>query len=376
MSGYGRVWLGFLAVIFHGASVLAAAVEFRDDFSSDELEAGWSFVREDASAHSLTDRPGYFRIDTERGAVSEGLPVNNLLLRPFLGDLILETRVEFNPERAQEFAGLVVFQDDANAVALGLVYAQGDRGVFRGVALLGVSGGVGSSQRPGAFYDAESTANPNVVYLRLLRSGDQFVAGYSADGVTYADIGSLSNPMADDVRVGLATANGDFPECGDDCDVSIPADFDFFQISTFSGSDGGSSGGVTLESVEIDGPDEVDGGSDAEFTLTATLSDGSSVDVTADADWTIAPPDLGSIDAGVLDAVGVTATSQVTLVASYTLLTSGGTVTKTDSVLVRISPASLGASGPRTCGPAMVPTALCITLGLLGRRTKTARKQQ
>jgi len=368
MRGGLRVGLVILTFIGEGASARAADVVFRDEFSATQLEAGWSFVREDPAAHSLTDRPDFFRIQTQRGAVSAGVPVANLLLRPISGDFIIETRVEFDPQRAQEFAGLAVYEDDANSVALGLVYAAGSRGVFRGIAMLGVSGGVGSSQRPGAFYDADSTADPNVVYLRLLRSGDQFVAGYSADGISYADIGSLTNPMADAVRVGLAAANGDYVDCGADCDLSIPADFDFFQISTFSGS-GGDAGGVVLESVQIDGPAEVVGGTQADFTLTATFSDGSTVDVTADAEWTLAPTNFGSVAGGAFDAAQVSATSQATLVAQYTQLTSGGAATDTDSILVRITPAS-GSGGPRACGAAFLPFGFCAALCLATKRKK------
>lgn len=372
-----RTFIGLLlmALTAFQASVLGAAVEFRDDFSSAELAAGWSFVREDASAHSLTDRPGFLRIDTQRGAGSNGGPIRNLLLRPQSGDFILETRLEFNPERAQQFAGLAVYADDANNVALGLVYAAGDRGIFRGIALLGVTDGQAASTRPGAFYDAESSENPNIVYLRLLRSGDQFVAGYSPDGVTYTDIGSVTNALPDDVQVGLAAANGDFEGCGDDCDVSIPADFDYFQISTFSGSDGGT-GGVTLESIELEGADEVDGGDSAEYTVTANFSDGTSVEVTGEALWTIAPAELGSIDAGAFEASDVAATSQVTLVASYTQLSSGGAMTRTDSLLIRITPPTSGPNGPRACGAAMLPITFLISLAWLDRRMKRPRNNR
>lgn len=356
-------------VALSSPSVHAADVRFRDDLSAAALESSWSFVREDASAYTLTDRPGFLRIQTQRGAVSDGVPVNNLLLRPATGDFILETKLEFNPERAQQFAGLLVYQDDANALALGLVYVSGARGVFRGVAMLGVTDGVASASRPSAFYDEGSAENPNVVHLRLLRNGDQFVAGFSEDGLAYTDIGTLTTVLSREVRVGFAAANGDFADCGADCDLSIPADFDFFQLSTFAGDDD-PTGGVTLESVELEGPGEVDHGASGEFTLIATLSDGTTLDVTEEADWTIAPVNLGSIDQGVFTAANVNATSQATIVAAYTRLSSGGAETETDSLLVRIAvpaPAS-----PLACGAAMLPTLLLsgLMLGLAPRANR------
>lgn len=359
-----RVLIGSMASLLLMASFAPAAeVQFRDDFSADSLDDGWSFIREDATAYSLTDRPGFLRINTQRGAVSDGVPVNNLLIRDFSGDFILETKLEFDPRRAQQFAGLLVYQDDANALAFGLVYVSGVRGEFRGVALFSVTDGAASSGPPTSRFDEGTAENPDLVFLRLLRSGDQFVAGFSEDGVTYTDVGSLTNPLSRAVSVGFAAANGDFEECGPDCDASIPADFDYFQLSTFEGGDD-PTGGVTLESVEIEAPEEVDSGDDAELSLIATLSDGTEVDVAADADWTVAPPTAGSIDAGVFTAAEVDATTQATIVASYTRLSSGGAQTQTDSVLIRIvRPAP---TVPTACAPAMLPPILFIAaiLGL------------
>lgn len=367
-------FLAFLAAALSASALSAAEVQLRDDFSTASLQAGWSFVREDAAAHSLTDRPGFMRILTQRGAVSDGVPVSNLLLRDASGDFILETKLEFNPERAQQFAGLLVYEDDANALAFGLVYVSGVRGVFRGVAMLGVTDGVASASRPTAFYDEDSAENPNVVYLRLLRSGDQFVAGYSEDGLSFTDIGTLTSPLSRAVSVGFAAANGDFTDCGADCDVSIPADFDYFQLSTFTGGEGPGDG-VTLESVALEGPDEVDGGDDAEFALVATLSDGTTLDVTADAEWTVAPATAGSIEEGVLSAADVQATTQATVVASYTRLSSGGSQTQTDSVLVRIT--APPTSGPTGCGVAQLPLLLfaAATLSLVKLKNRRQSPQ-
>lgn len=351
------------------SQALAADVQFRDDFSATALQAGWSFVREDAAAFSLTDRPGFIRIETQRGAVSDGVPVNNLLLRPASGDFILETKLEFDPRRAQQFAGLLVYEDDANALAFGLVYVSGARGEFRGVAMLGVTDGVASASRPTAFYDEDSAENPNVVYLRLLRSGDQFVAGYSEDGLSYTDIGTLTTVLSRDVNVGFAAANGDFTDCGTDCDVSIPAEFDYYQLSTFAGG-GDPMDGVTLESVEIEGPGEVDAGAEGEFTLVAMLSDGTTLDVTHQAEWTVAPAGVGSIDQGLFVAADVNATSQGTIVASYTRLSSGGSETETDSLLVRI--AAPTPSAPSACGAAILP--MLLFMGLATGLARMARR--
>ncbi len=339
-----------LCVMLLACSARAADVVFRDDFDG-QLAAGWEFVREDPSAYSLSDRPGFLRIESQRGAFGDGQPVQNLLLRERSGDFILETRVEFDPQRALEFAGLIVYLDDDNSVALGLAYAAGERGVFRGIVMVSLEDGASGGQRPGAFYDEDSVENPNVVYLRLLRSGDQFVAGYSPDGVTYSDIGSLTLSLPSAVRVGVGATNGDFEDCGSDCDVQVPADFDFFQISTFGDGDDPTDG-IVLESLTIEGDDEVLGGTTTSYTAVAEFSDGSTQDVSEDAEWTSAPPTAGSIEGGEFEGADVDEPTQVTIVATYTHLTSGGAVTRTDSLLVLVSPPP--SAGPRGCGVGML----------------------
>jgi regulation of enolase protein 1 (concanavalin A-like superfamily) len=354
----------------------AADVVFRDDFNSAELQAGWTFVHEDASNHSLTARSGFFRINTQRGAFTDGSTVDNLLVRERSGDFILETRLEFDPETAQEFAGLLVYVDDTHAVALGLAYAQGQRGTFRGIVLLGVGGADSGSQRPATRYDATSSANPNVVFLRLLRSGSQFVAGYSADGVTYTDIGSITNELADPVMVGIGAANGDSTDCGAACDHSIAADFDYFQISTFGAStDGGPVGGITFDSLTVDGPAQVLSGATANLTATASFSDGSTLDVTDKAEWVVAPAGLGQIDAGVLTASTVTQTQQVTVVASYAhLFSSGGTTSRTGSTLVKITLPITTGGQPKACGVGILMPALMCWLSVVGRGRRLRRR--
>ena len=370
---FERLLLLFSCGVLWTQRASAADVVFRDDFNSAELQTGWTFVREDASSHSLTANPGFFRINTQRGAFTEGSAVDNLLLRERSGDFIIETRLEFDPETAQEFAGLLVYVDDNHAVALGLAYAEGSRGAFRGIVLLGVGVADSGSQRPGAVYDADSSPDPNVVFLRLLRSGSQFVAGYSADGVTYTDIGSVTNELADPVLVGIGAANGDYPDCGTACDLSTPADFDYFQISTFgSSTDGGTGGAVTFDSLAIDGPSEVRTGATANFTATASFSDGMKDDVTDKADWVVAPAGLAEMNAGVLTVANVDKTQQVTVVATYNhLFSSGGTTSKTASRLVRITLPPTP-SQPKACGVGTIMVGLmcCLPLVARGRRLR------
>ena len=366
---------GMFVTTFFGLPVRAAEVAFRDDFESPDLSAGWTIVRENPERYSLTDRPGFFGIQTERGALGGEPGVSNLLLRDLEGDFILETRLVFDPSAAQHFAGLLVYEDDQNLVTFGFAYAAGERGVFRGLVLLGVDGGVEGTEREGARYDDSNAANPNEVYLRLLRAGDQYVAGYSEDGESFTDVGSITVDLTHQVLVGVGATNGDSEGCGIDCDASIPADFDFFQVSTLDGSPGGDQPDVAvLESVTIDGPSDVASGSTADFAATAFFSDGATIDVTDDATWTLAPPELGEIDGGVLTAATMEATQQVTLVVEYTQLTSGGAATtESDTAVVRINPPPSGSGS--LCGAGLACLGLSLALPLVERCRRVKRRR-
>jgi regulation of enolase protein 1 (concanavalin A-like superfamily) len=321
----------------------AQDVIFRDDFDGATLGSGWTIIREDASAYSLSARPGYFRINTQRGRLSEGGNVNNLLVRSASGDFILEARLEFDPREARQFAGILVRQDDNRGVSLGLAYASGEGREFRGIVLINATDPNTEAERSGAFYDEDTTEDPTVVYLRLLRNGDEFVAAFSPDGETFTELGSAINEMPDSIQVGFAAGNGDFEECGSACDASIPADFDFFEISSFEG--GGPSGDATLTGLSIDGPDTVTSGGTGAFTATASFDDGSTLDVSTDADWSVSPPERGTISDGQFTAATVGSSQNVTLVASYSHTSGGNTVTKSASKVVGIIVGSSGTDG-------------------------------
>jgi regulation of enolase protein 1 (concanavalin A-like superfamily) len=308
----------------------AAGVVFRDDFNSPELESGWTIIREDPNAYSLTDRPGFLRIRTQEGAVGENSTVKNLFLRPVTGDFIIETRLEFDPREPRQFAGLLIHASDAQGVALGLAFAAGERGTFRGVAMISTTGADQPPEQSGAFYDENNQAAPNIVYLRMLRSGNQVATAFSPDGITYTELGSMINPLPVTVNVGMAAGNGDAEACGQFCDIPKPADFNFFQISSLDGTDPTPGNGgdneepppppppTVFQTLAIQGPGSVIGGNASTYKAIATFSDASSADVTGQVQWLVAPSGLATISAGELSTFEVQSPQQVTVVASYT----------------------------------------------------------
>ncbi|MCO6437634.1 MAG: hypothetical protein J5J06_11140 [Phycisphaerae bacterium] len=365
-------WLALAAISATSAS--AVDVVFRDDFDAQSPLAGWSFVRERSGDWSLTSEPGYFELTTRRGTFGEDSAVSNLLVRPWEGDVRLETRLIFDPQDAQQFAGLIIYQDDTHAVALGLTYAAGDRGVFRGVAMLAVGDDIDpAAQPPVAFYDEENAANPNQIYLRLLRVGDQFVGAYSPDGVTFSDIGTITNRLSADVLVGIGGANGDYPECGSACDDPQKAAFDYFELATLdSGPPVDPPVEVALDEVRITGPTEITGGASGSFVATAYYSDGTSEDVTEAADWSLSPAGSATVTGGTLSTLAVDTDRNVTVVASYSQLTSAGEIRRIAGrvVLIRAPEDSGSPAGRGLCGTgalAMLP-AIVGGMFLLGLR--------
>jgi len=360
-----------LASLSLAESVRANEIVFRDDFDASTLGSGWSIINESPANHSLTERSGFYQVDTQRGTLGENSLVKNILLRDMTGNFILDTKIEFNPRAASQFAGVTVYLDDLHTVALGLAYASGERGEFRGVVLLNVDGTTFSdSQRPGAFYNEDTVAQPNVVYLRLLRFGDQLVGALSPDGLTYTEVGSVTNALPDAVSVGVVAANGDFSGCGTACDVSIPADFDFFQITALDElpDDGATDGPSGIASLQVNGPAAVTGGSSADFAAIATDADAVETDVTIAAEWLVAPPEAGAVAAGRFEAAEVTEVVQATLVATYTPDPNLPEESFTAAKVVRISPPR---TGLRLCGSgigALMPFLVFGLCLLRGRR--------
>lgn len=324
------------ATIAAVTSAQEQTIVFRDDFDVASLSAGWTIVNEVPADWSLDARSGFFRISTRRGTLGNDSSVENLLLREFTGDFLLEGRVEIDPRQGQQFGGLIAYVSDELAVSVGLAFASGNRGEFRGAVLLSVGNEeTGDATRPGSQYDETTVDNPAAIYLRLIRSGDQFLGAFSEDGVTFTDVGIVTNDLPDTIRVGVGAANGDEEGCGAACDASIPADFDFFQISSI---EGGTDPAARLTGLEVSGPESVASGGQAMFTATATFSDGTESDVTDSATWASAPQSAGSIDGGRFTAETVTSATQVTIVADYSEQTATGTASATGAVVLRIDP--------------------------------------
>ncbi len=344
----------------YSSAIGALQPVFEDEFDSDQLTQGWQFVQEVPERYSLTDRPGFFHITTARGTLGEAASAENLLIREFSGDFVLDTRIEFDPRNGRQFAGLLVYLDNLSAVALVFAFAETADTEFRGIVLLSIENGIEDLQPPISPIRESSSGDAKQIYLRLLRKGDQFVGAFSSDGQVFTDLGTVTNTLPDSVFVGVGGANGDPEGCGMECDIENEADFDFFRISVLD-NDGGTDTNVgnALEEVTLLGPAELAAGSTDTFTAVARFADETESDVTTAADWSVAPSTFATIDQGVLTVSDVDADSSLTVVASYTQLTSDGEIflLGTKTVIVRRAPTIQGVP----CGIGMVAS-LCMSV--------------
>ena len=202
----------------------ATSTAFRDDFDSAGLAEGWVWIREDPSAWSLTDRPGWLRLSTGNFSLLRASGDAPLLVHPAPdGDFEILTRLDFAPSANFQFAGLLVYQDDDHFVALGRA--------FCGVVPPCVGDGV-YLDNDEAFLagDATTIAQAGLpqgepVWLRLVRQGTNYTGSWSSDGETWTPVGStMANFIPTNVGLMASTSASGA--------ASASAEFDFFEMTS------------------------------------------------------------------------------------------------------------------------------------------------
>lgn len=190
---------------------------WQEDFADTTLADRWSWVREDSGNWSLTDRPGFLRITTQQGS---GPTARNLLLQEApIGDYVIETYLEFMPLENFNFAGLLLYLDDDNYLALGRAYCSpGDDCVGNGIYFDHIS----QSSFTGENF-AMTTTDMEEAYLRVVKSGQVYIGYFSPDGETWTLVGAHTARFEPD-RVGLLAQSSTAST------ANILADFDGFMV--------------------------------------------------------------------------------------------------------------------------------------------------
>jgi len=184
-----------------------------DGFETPVLGPLWSWVREDPTHWSLTDRPGWMRITTQAGSlVGDANDEKNLLLMPAPpGNFYLTVRLEFTPTANFHQAGLIIYQDDDNYVRLGLGHVYGEQYVEM-TSEVNASGEVTGVLETATHLE-----------LQLQKRDDIYEGYYSLDGEHWIPVGRYTASLGA-VQAGLSAFH-DLEGAPD-----IPADFTEFQI--------------------------------------------------------------------------------------------------------------------------------------------------
>lgn len=189
---------------------------FRDDFTG-LLNPQWSWIREDPQNWSLITIPGSLQIKVEGGYVA-AKSNSNLLLRPApAGDFRIETQINFRPEDNYQFAGLIIYESDANFIQAGRGYCRSFECAGEGLYMNYYKKGVVVKPDFGQSY---KEIDP--ISVRLSRKGDNYTFEASTDGKVWFMIGSHASDIAP-LQVGLITGQrlkGNV----------LPAVFDYFEV--------------------------------------------------------------------------------------------------------------------------------------------------
>jgi regulation of enolase protein 1 (concanavalin A-like superfamily) len=132
-------------------------------------------------------------------------------------DFVIETKVEFTPLDDFQRAGLLIYGDADNVLVLSRAFCS-----YTGAGC--VLNGIYFDSTLNTVSHATETAEKDVAWLRLWKRGQDVLAEYSEDGLTWQAIGAHSLPYAGVLRVGII-ADGERGEA-----TGVPAYFDYFLL--------------------------------------------------------------------------------------------------------------------------------------------------
>lgn len=147
------------------------------------LESGWSWVRESQGNWAIeSNDANVMKLMTEEGSWRGSKPKNIVLRSPGsnTSDFSIATKLEFDASRNFEWAGLIVYQDDGNAITLGR----------------SAVGQIRFSQIKGGAQTDKNYADPDIskdIYLKIEKAGTSYKGYYSSDGLTWTTTSDTFN---------------------------------------------------------------------------------------------------------------------------------------------------------------------------------------
>jgi serine/threonine protein kinase len=191
--------------------------EFRDEFDG-QLGEGWTWLAEDPARWSLSEEPGWLQIMASDASLDgPSFPANLLVRDAPPGDFEVTTFLRFAPARNFQFAGLIIFQEKANALQYGRAFCDlPDTCSGGGIYFDNFENGSITGSSP------MISMNSPDIYLRLRRLGATYTAYYSEDGENWTLLGEHVRDFPQP-QIGLMAAQAA---------EQIPAAFDYFTLTS------------------------------------------------------------------------------------------------------------------------------------------------
>ena len=188
-----------------------------DTFQKAALGSQWSWVRENPALWSLSERPGSIVLTSGKGdIVNAGNDAQNILIQEANADWTVDTKLTClsTPAAPAQNAGLVAYQDDDNFVkfvygaAMAMCRPDPNAAAAPAAGQLQLVVEENGSQKAAVRLPmAGIVGADNVLWLRLVRKGDNYTAYYSVDGRKYVEAGSAQIVLKD-VGAGLICCEG------------------------------------------------------------------------------------------------------------------------------------------------------------------------
>lgn len=211
------MWIIVLTALTAGT----ASADFLDEFNSPVLDPGWRIINEDTNYWSLTDRPGYLRIETQ---FFMSVPVNFFAhVEVITGNFSVTAKLICHPDSAGQVAMVYADYDTMGQMPWAIVGCGNYLGY--GTVVLTMLG----DSISGAFYP------DTLVYLRIRTYEDTVFAEYSPDSQNWTVIRSAWNPLFNEHQwSGVMAINqadlGATPQT-----PAMNADYDWFHLVALNG---------------------------------------------------------------------------------------------------------------------------------------------
>jgi len=211
------MWTLILAILI----AEPAYADFTDEFNSPVLDPGWRIINEDTNYWSLTDRPGFLRIETQFFMT---VPVNFFAhVEVITGNFSVTSKLVCHPDSAGQVALIYADYDTLGQTPWAIVGCGNYLGY--GTVVLTMLG----DSISGAFY------LDTLVYLRIRANEDTVFGEYSPDNQNWTVIRSAWNPLFNEHQwSGVMAVNqadlGATPQT-----PPMNADYDWFHLVALSG---------------------------------------------------------------------------------------------------------------------------------------------